>query len=330
MALKDFVLKQFVDVIDWVEDEPEVLAWRFPMRDREIQNGAMLTVRETQRALFVNEGRAADVFGPGLHRLETRTLPVLTNLLNWDKLFASPFKSDVYFFSTREQLARLWGTATPVMIRDAEFGPIRLRSHGSYSWRIQDAGRFFSRLSGTLPVYSVDDIDGQLRAVVLTELATALGASRRGIVDMAASQSEFSRLLLGAIAPGLAAWGVELTSFQVQSISLPEELQTHFDRAASMRMLGDLGSYARFQAADSLPAAAANPGGLAAAGAALGAGAAMAQTLSGAMSAAAPVPAAGSADPLATLERLHALVAKGVLSQAEFETKKAELLGLIR
>src|SRR5688572_29341239 len=170
----DFLKKQFIDVIEWT-DEPGVLAMRYPMRDAEIQNGAQLTVRESQMAAFVNEGRVADVFGPGLYTLETANLPILTSLMNWDKAFKSPFKSDVYFFSMKEQLNQKWGTAQPVTIRDKELGPVRIRAFGSYSFRVDDVAPFSVKVMGTAERVRVEDIEPQLRAAIATALATGLG-----------------------------------------------------------------------------------------------------------------------------------------------------------
>ena len=164
MSLSDFVRKQFVDVIDWVETEPGLLVYRFPMQDREIQNGAQLTVRESQVAVFVNEGRLADTFKPGLYTLSTQTLPVLTYLRNWDKGFKSPFKSDVYFFTQRDQIDQKWGTAQPITIRDKDYGPLRIRGFGTYSYGIRDVEPFWRHLSGTFARFSTQDLEGQLRA----------------------------------------------------------------------------------------------------------------------------------------------------------------------
>jgi membrane protease subunit (stomatin/prohibitin family) len=337
MALKDFILKQFVDVIDWTESEAGVLAYRYPMSDREIQNGAQLTVRESQLAMFVNEGKTADVFSPGLHRLTTQTLPILTYLSNWDKAFQSPFKSDVYFFSLREQIDRKWGTANPITFRDKDYGAVRLRAFGSYSFKIVDAPKFWAKLPGTVELYRVEDVEGQLRAMIVTQIASVLGSSNIAFVDMAANQGEFSSHLLVALKPAFLEYGLELATFYVQSLSLPEELQQHFDRAASMRIVGNLQNYTQFQAAESIQTAAANPGGVASAGVGLGAGVAMGQQMaaamagvSGAANANTPNKAPSADETLATIERLHGLIAKGVLTQAEFDAKKAELLAMIR
>jgi len=330
MGILDFITKQFVDVIDWTEEGSGQLAYRFPMQDREIQNGAQLTVRETQAAMFVNEGRAADVFQPGRYTLNTQTLPVLTSLQNWDKLFASPFKSDVYFFSLREQIDQKWGTPTPLTIRDKEYGPLRIRAFGSYSYRIGDVKTFWSKLSGTVASYTTTDIEGQLRAIILTAIGSYLGTAAIPFVDMAANQAAFSTALRDAVAPRFAEYGLELKNFYVQSLSLPEELQQHLDKASSMRLVGNLDTYAKFQAAESIPLAAQNEGGLAGAGAGMGAGIAIGQGMAAAFGGNAAVGTAAPEDPLAVLEKLHALVGKGVLTQAEFDAKKAELLGKIK
>lgn len=331
MGLFKFMGKQFIDVIQWTDDQPGVLAFRYPMEGMEIQNGAQLVVRDTQAAMFANEGKVADVFEPGTHTLTTRTLPILTYLQNWDKAFESPFKSDVYFFSLREQTNQTWGTAMPITIRDKEFGVIRLRANGIYSYKIKDLQAFWTKLSGTSAQYTVNDLEGQLRATILTAISSFLGNSGTAFIDMAANQQLFSDKLKEAVTPALAEYGLELRSFLVQSLSLPEELQQHLDKLSSMGMFKDLNKYATFQAADSLSTAAANPGGVAGAGVGMGAGVAMGQMMAGALSGvhtqASP---AAAADPVAMLEKLGDLLKKGVLTQAEFDAKKAELLQQIR
>lgn len=329
MGIKDFLFKQFVDVIDWTEPGTGVLAYRYPMQDREIQNGAQLVVSEGQSVLFVNEGVVADRFGAGTHTLTTRTLPILTNLKNWDKFFESPFKSDVYFFSLREQTDQKWGTTTPITVRDPELGALRIRAHGVYSYRIIDEGVFWGKLSGTREQYGIDDAAGQLRAAILTAVSSFLGGSKVPFVDMAANQSEFSDRLRGSVAPALTPYGLELCTFFVQSLSLPEEIEKHLDRAASIRALGDLRGYTQFQAAESLT----TPGGgdsATQAGVGLGAGVAlgqmMMQGLQGQPAAAAP---SRGEDPLALIEKLGELFKKGLLTQEEFDRKKAELLSKV-
>ena len=328
----DFFKKQFIDVIEWLESEDGVLAYRYPMQDQEIQTGAQLTVRESQLALFVNEGRIADVFQPGRHKLSTSTLPILTNLMNWDKQFQSPFKSDVYYFSTREQLDQRWGTPAPVTVRDKDSGPIRIRANGTYAFHIADPATFHTKISGTRDTYRVDALDDQLRAVILTAMATHFGQANVAFLGMAANQLLFSEAVKAQVAPAFADYGLELSAFMVQSITLPEELQAYLDKATSMNMLGDLPRYTQFQAAESIPLAAQNEGGLAGAGVGLGAGVAMGQAFAQAFQGSMPgTTTAGASsestdDVFETIDKLHGLLEKGVLTQTEFDAKKAELL----
>jgi membrane protease subunit (stomatin/prohibitin family) len=329
MGLFGFMKKQLVAVIDWTESENGVLAYRFPMVDNLIQTGAQLTVRETQAALFVNEGEVADLFGPGRYELATKNLPLMTALNNWDKGFASPFKSDVYFFSLREQLDQKWGTQQPVTFRDKELGPIRMRAFGNFAYKLADPKAFFKKVSGSRELFTVADMDGQLRAGIMTWIASALGQAETPFFEMAASQAKFSEVLKATLAPSFAEYGLQLTQFFVQSLSLPESVQEHVDKLASMRMAGDLQRYTQFQAAESLGVAAANPGGAAGAGVGLGAGVAMGQALAQSMTAGGSSGAAAGGAPedaLKKLDQLHDLMGKGVITQAEFDAKKAELL----
>lgn len=336
MALMDFIKKQFVDVIHWTEEGDEVLAWRYPMQDFEIQNGARLTVRESQMALFVNEGSIADAFGPGLYTLGTQTLPLLTNLRNWDKLFASPFKSDVYFFSTRLRLDRKWGTPNPITIRDKDFGMVRLRAFGIYSYRLADPKVFHREVSGTRDVYTVEDLDGQLRDTLVAAITSAFGSGEVPFLDMAGNQLEFARAVRAQVEPMFARLGLALDSLVVENISLPEEIQKVLDARIGMNVIGDMNRYTQYQTANAIPVAAANPGGLAGLGAGLAAGVGiggqMAAGMAGALAAARPAEATKNAagpagdEIVATLEKLYGLVGKGVLSQQEFDAKKAELL----
>ncbi len=284
MGIREFISKQFIDVIQWTEDQEGVLAWRFPMQDMEIQNGAQLTVRESQMAAFVNEGKVADVFAPGLYRLTTQNLPILTNLMHWTKKFESPFKSDVYFFSSRLQVNQRWGTATPISIRDKEFGAVRLRAYGIYSWRISDARTFHTKVSGTRDIYRVPDLEGQLRNTIVGRMTDAFGESNLPFLDMAANQVELGQKIAEHLKPAFTDLGLVLDSFVVENLSLPEELQKRLDERIGMTMVGDMGRYTQFQVAQSIPVAAANEGGGAAGiGAGLGAGVAMAQTMLNAM-----------------------------------------------
>lgn len=330
MGILNFLSKQFVDVIDWV-DEPGTLAIRYPMQDKEIQNGAQLTVRDGQTALFFNEGKLADAFKPGLYTLETSNLPLLTALMNWDKGFASPFKADVYFYSQKEQTGLKWGTAQPITVRDKEFGPLRIRAFGSYSFRIEDVAVFAVKMMGSLEKLTVSDIEPQLRGAIATSIATALGGGDIAFIDLAANQTALSEKLKAAVEPAFAAWGLSCQSFFIESLSLPEEVQAHLDKASSMRVVGDLDRFVRFQSAQAIETAAAQSGGVAGAGAGMAAGLAIGQTMAGGMGMGMGAPAGAPAeDAYAQIEKLHKLVTIGAITQEEFDAKKAELLSRIR
>jgi membrane protease subunit (stomatin/prohibitin family) len=222
MGLFDLFKKQFIDVIEWTDDRSGVLSYRFPAQNREIQNGAQLTVRDTQLALLVNEGQIADLFESGRHTLATKNLPVLTTLKNWDKGFQSPFKSDVFFFSTREQLGQRWGTPTPITIKDKQLGALRIRAHGTYSYRIKNPKVFFTKVSGTKEEFTTQEMEGHLRSAILTHLASFLGKLEVDFVDMSANQIEFSETLKKALLQMFSDYGLSLESFYIQSVSLPE------------------------------------------------------------------------------------------------------------
>jgi membrane protease subunit (stomatin/prohibitin family) len=289
MSLRDFLSKQFIDVIDWVEPAEGILAYRYPMQDREIQNGGKLTVRDSQLAIFVNEGQVADAFGPGLYTLNTHTLPILTYLRNWDKAFQSPFKSDVYFFSSRVHTDQHWGTPNPITIRDKEFGAVRLRAFGIYAYHIVDAKVFYSKLSGTRDSYMVSDLEGQLRNTIVGRLTDTFANSQLPFLDMAANQVALSEKVSSQLKPNFADLGLALDSFVVENLSLPDELQKILDQRISMNMIGDMGRYTQFQVAQAIPTAAANEGGGAAGvGAGLGAGVAMGQAMMDALKKAGP------------------------------------------
>ena len=359
MALMDFIKKQFIDILEWTETGDGTLAFRYPMAGNEIQYGGSLTVRESQMAVFVNEGKVADVFGPGMYKLTTQTLPVLTYLQNWDKLFQSPFKSDVYFFSTRQQLDRRWGTTQPVTIRDKDFGAIRLRAFGNYAYAISDPRLFHTVVSGTSARYTVDELDGQLRGLMLQHISDAVAQSGVPFLDLAANQIEFAKQLREATASEFTLLGLSLVSVTVQNVSLPEELQKILDQKIGMGMVGnDMGKFMQYQTAQAIPkfaeGAGSGGGGVVGDAMGLGAGVALGQVMAQQLSqglqgggagaaqtaaqtaAQAAAQAAGAAaaaavgikpdEVMATLEKLADLKAKGILTEDEFVSKKAELL----
>lgn len=347
--LGNFIKKQFIDVIQWPDPDPATLVWRFPVADQEIQNGASLTVREAQMAMFVDEGVTADVFAPGRYTLTTQTLPLLTNLKNWDKLFQSPFKSDVYFFNTRQQLARRWGTTQPVTVRDSDFGVIQLRSFGMYAYRISDPAAFFKEVSGVVSSYSGEQLEQQLRNIAMTQLAAAFGTSGIPFLDMAANQVLLSQKMTELLLPEFAKLGLTLESFTVESVTLPENVQKALDSKMSMGIIGDMGKFTQYQTATAIPMAAQNEGGLAGLGAGVGVGAGIGQAMAGAMAAGfgqapqpatqaapaapvaaaaaeAPAPAPAADDPQAKLGKLKSLLDGGLISAEDYEKAKAEVL----
>jgi membrane protease subunit (stomatin/prohibitin family) len=301
MSLRDFISKQWIDVIDWTEPEDGILAYRYPMQDREIQNGGKLTVRDSQLAVFVNEGKVADSFSPGLYTLNTNTLPILTYLKNWDKAFQSPFKSDVYFFSSRIQTDQHWGTQNPITIRDKEFGAIRLRGFGIYSYHLTDAKAFYTKISGTRDLYRVADLEGQLRNTIIAKMTDAFAGSQVPFLDMAASQGVMAQKISEQLMPAFTDYGLSLDTFVVENLSLPDELQKVLDQRISMNVLGDMGKFTQYQVAQAIPIAAANEGGGAVGvGAGLGAGVAMGQAMMDAVKqSTSSTPGGGGAAPAA-------------------------------
>ena len=323
-----FIRKQFIDVIEWPNPGDDTLMWRFPAEDQEIQTGATLVVRESQQALFVDEGKTADLFGAGTHLLTTQTLPLLTNLKNWDKFFASPFKSDVYFFNLRQQLGRRWGTAQPVTVRDSEFGVVQLRAFGMYDYRISDPAKLFSEVTGVVAQYSREALDEPLRNVVMTRLASVFGSSGIAFLDMAANQVLLSQKMAELLAPDFARLGLTLERFSVESVTLPEAIQKALDERISMGVVGDLNRYTQYQTASAIPLAAQNEGGIAGIGAGVGVGAAIGQAMATNMNAApsAAPQTTSNNDPQARLAQLKALLDQGLITAEDYEKAKAEVL----
>ena len=285
---------QLIDVIEWSDSSANTMVHKYDMNGKEIMMGAQLTVRESQAAVFVNEGQLADVFGPGRYELSTSNMPILTALKSWKYGFNSPFKSDVYFVNTKQFLDRKWGTTNPVMMRDAEFGMIRLRAFGIYAFRVSDPKTFLTEVFGTSALFTTEGVEGQIKRTLVSGLSDAIAESKIPALDLAANYEELSTYALQAINPKLASLGLELTSFVVENISLPEEVEKSMDKRTSMGVLGDMAKYTQYQAAEAMREAANNPngGGLAGAGVGMGAGVAMGQMFTQAMNPQQPAPAA--------------------------------------
>lgn len=270
MALMDKLKGEFVDIIEWNEEDTNTIVWRFPRFQDEIKQGAQLTVRPGQSAVFVNEGEVADVFGPGRVLLETRNLPVLSTLKGWKYGFDSPFKAEVYFVSTRQYTDLKWGTKNPVILRDADLGPVRLRAFGSFVIQAADPRMLIERMVGSHRRFQLEDIRDQLRNVVVSHFSDLLGSAGIPVLDLASRYTELSEKLSRHIAPDFAQLGFETTQVFIENISLPEEVEKALDKRSSIGAVGNLDAFARFQAATALEAAARNPSG--GAGAVLGMG----------------------------------------------------------
>jgi membrane protease subunit (stomatin/prohibitin family) len=276
MGLWDKLKGELIDIIEWTQpSQSETLAWRFQRYDNEIKNGAQLTVREGQAAVFVNEGQLADVFHPGRYVLETANLPILATLKGWKYGFHSPFKAEVYFISTRQWTDLKWGTQNPIMLRDPEFGPVRVRAYGTYAMQVTDPAVFLRQLIGTDPNFETYEIAGQLRNTIVARFVDAIGQAKIAVLDLAGNYDRISKMALEHIKTDLATMGLALTTFYIENISLPPEVEQALDKRTEMGVLGNMEQYTRYQTANAIPEAAKNPGGLAGLGASLAVGAAM-------------------------------------------------------
>ena len=282
MGIFSKIAGQFIDVIEWKDQSNDTMVYRYDRNGKEIMMGAQLTVRESQVAIMVNEGRIADVFQPGRYELSTQNMPIMTALQSWKYGFNSPFKAEVYFINTHQFLDQKWGTSNPVMMRDAEFGMIRLRAFGIYSFRVSDLVAFLKEVFGTNAYMTVDGVSGQIKRTLVSGLSDAIAQSKIPALDLAANYDELSQFALQSLAPRISNLGLKLESFVIENISLPDEVEKAMDRRTSMGVVGDLNQYTQFQAAEAMREAANNPGGMAGLGATMGVGAMMAQTMQGA------------------------------------------------
>jgi len=257
------LLGEFIDVIEWTDDSQNTMVWRFERYGNEIKNGAQLTVRAGQMAVFVSEGQIADVFTPGMYTLETENLPILSTLQGWVHGFQSPFKAEVYFVNTKRFTDLKWGTRNPIVLRDPEFGPVRLRAFGTYVVRIVEPGTFIREIVGTDSHFTVEEVEQQLRNMIVSRLAVVLGESGVPILDMAASYDALGEFITNAIGARFLTYGLELTQLLVENVSLPPQVEEALDKRSQMGVIGDLRAYQQFQAAEAMAKAAAQPGGAA-------------------------------------------------------------------
>jgi membrane protease subunit (stomatin/prohibitin family) len=297
MGIWDKVRGELIDIVQWIDDTNDTMVYRFERYNNQIKFGAQLTVREGQTAVFVNEGKIADVFQPGMHTLETKNLPVLSTLQGWKYGFNSPFMAEVYFCSMRQFTDLKWGTMNPIMLRDAEFGPVRLRAFGTYVVKVSDPQVLIRQIVGTDGRFTVEEIVNQLRNLIVSRFAEIAGQSKIPVLDMAANYGEMGDFLTKKIAPEFQTYGIELTKLLVENISLPPAVEEALDKRTSMGVVGNLAAYTQFNIANSIPDAAKNPGGLAAAGAGLGMGMAMAAPIGQALSGQQPAGAASIGAP---------------------------------
>lgn len=278
MGILSAIKGQLIDVIEWSDNSSKTMVHKYDMNGKEIMMGAQLTVRESQVAIFVNEGQLADIFQPGRYELQTSNMPLLTALKSWKYGFNSPFKSDVYFINTKQFLDMKWGTSNPVMMRDAEFGMIRIRAFGIYSFKVTNPEAFLKEVFGTSALMTVDGVEGQIKRTVVSSLTDAIAESKIPALDLAANYDELATYAMNAVNPKLAAFGLSLCSFVIENISLPEEVEKAMDKRTSMGVVGNLDQYAKYQAAEAMREAANNDGtGMAGMGVGMGAGAAMGQ-----------------------------------------------------
>jgi len=269
MGIFDFLGGEFIDVIEWVDDTRDTMVWRYETRGRAIKYGAKLTVREGQAAVFVHEGQIADTFGPGLWMLETNNIPVLTRLQHWSHGFRSPFKSEIYFVNTTRFNDQKWGTRNPIIARDPEFGPVRLRAYGTYAMRVSDPAKFMSEIVGTDGEFTADEISFQIRNVIVQEFSRAIAASGIPVLDMAANTQQLANLVSQAIAPTIAQYGIALPEFYIENVSLPENVEKMLDTRTSMGIVGDLARFNQYAMGEAMLRGADQPGGI---GAGIGAG----------------------------------------------------------
>lgn len=261
MGLFDKIRNEFIDIIEWTDNSNDTIVWKFPRYQNEIKMNAKLTVRESQEAIFLNEGTIADVFKPGMYNLTTQNMPIMTTLKGWKYGFNSPFKADVFYVNTKQFTNQKWGTKNPIMLRDAEFGPIRLRAFGSYAFRVIDSAKFLKEVVGTNQEFTTDEINEQLRNLAVTRGMDAVAESKIPVLDLASNYDEVSKLITDKIRPEFNELGLDLTKFLIENISLPPEVEAALDKRSSMGIIGNLGAYTQFQAANAMEDAAKNPSG---------------------------------------------------------------------
>lgn len=329
MGLFDFIKNEFVEVIDWVEQDSETILWKFPDADKNIKYGAQLTVRESQTAVFLDEGRVADVFEPGRFELITQNIPVTTTMRNWDKGFKSPFLADVYFVSLKTFTNLRWGTPNPILMRDPEFKQVRIKAHGTYFIRVKNVQQFLLSYAGTKNAVKVSDLEESLRNIVSQHFAEALAEAKISVLDMAANYTELGEKIVPILQKEFDPFGLELVTFQIASTTLPQEVLDFYDKMTNMNMVSDMQQFQQFQQANAIEKAADNPGGGAGEGIGMGMGMGMANMMMNQQNQNMPKQsekAQTKEEIMDTLKELGKLLKGGILTQKEFDAKKKELL----
>lgn len=341
MGLFDFIRGELIEVIEWREQDKDTVLWKFPDKDANIKHGAQLTVRESQQALFVDNGRMADLYDPGMHKLITDNMPIMTTIKSWKHGFDSPFKADVYFVSTRQFMGLKWGTPNPIMLRDPQFKQVRVKAFGTYFIRIKDPKLFFTEFAGTSAVVKIHEIEDRLRDIVSPKFAESLGEAGVSVMDMVTQYTELGDKVAPMLQADLEPFGIELTKFQITSTSMPKEVEEFYDKMTNMNMVENMAKYQQFQQANAMEKAAENPGGGASEGIGMGMGMGMAnqmmmqqQQMQQQMQQQQQAQARGTdasqgqsrEEILATLKELGSLKEAGILTDDEFNAKKQELL----
>ncbi|NLL29149.1 MAG: SPFH domain-containing protein [Bacteroidales bacterium] len=279
MGLFSKIKGEFIDIIEWLDPTNDTIIHRFERYNNQIKYGAKLTVRESQVAVFVNEGQIADVFAPGMYTLETQNIPILSTLKGWKYGFNSPFLAEVYFINTKNFTDKKWGTKNPIMMRDAEFGMVRLRAFGNYTFRVGDPAKFIKEIAGTDGSFTSEEIEGQIRDIIITRFTDYVAEAKIPVLDLASNYNELSKGIQEHIKPEVAEYGINITKFLIENISLPPEVEAMIDKRSSMGIVGDLNQFTKFQTANAIEAAANNPSGDAGAGMGMGMGFAMANQM---------------------------------------------------
>ncbi|MBI3817511.1 MAG: SPFH domain-containing protein [Planctomycetes bacterium] len=325
---------QFLEIIEWVDNTNDTLVYRFPVYAKEIKMGAKLTVREGQAAVFVNEGRIADVYKPGMVTLSTQNMPILSTLMGWKYGFESPFKAEVYYVATRAFTDMKWGTQNPIMMRDPEFGPVRLRSFGTYAMRATDPGALLKNLVGTDGLFQIEEVQNQLRNLVVANVGQFLGAGKTAALDLMGKSAELNQQIERFVNEQLAEWGIQISKLMIENVSFPPEVEAALDQRTKMGVIGDMQKFTQYQTATAIGDAAKNPGGMAGDAMGLGAGVVLGQTMANAMAqgmsnanaANAKQGAAPAEDIPGKLQQLKNLFDQKLITETEFEAKKKEIL----